>query len=118
MGLNGQALMAHAAGYTVFIKNSIAFHYFGKQYIRNTLVNKTCKSRNGIVTCKNKPCLYERGEGGNNIDDLNNGCQIFELGKMVEMAGGNFSQYVTHYCFSLNEGQPKFIDEIPEYNNK
>ena len=24
----------------------------------------------------------------------------------------------THYCFSLNEGQPKFIDEIPEYNNK
>ena len=97
MGLNGQALMANAAGYTVFIKNSIAFPYFGKQYIRNNLVNKTCKSRNGIVTCKNKPCLYERGEGGNNIDDLNNGCQIFELGKMVEMAGGNFSQYVTHY---------------------
>ena len=24
----------------------------------------------------------------------------------------------THYCFSLNKGQPKFIDKIPKYKNK
>ena len=89
--------MGNAAGYTVFIKNSVAFPYFGKEYVRNNLVKKTCKKLvNGTVVCKSKPCLYERGKGGNNINDLNNGCQIFELGKMVEMAGGNFSEYV--YC--------------------
>ena len=91
-GLNGQALMGNAAGYTVFIKNSVAFPYFGKEYVRNNLVNKSCKMINGVQVCKNKPCLYKRGEGGDNIDDKNNGCQIFELGKMVEMAGGNFSE--------------------------
>ena len=85
--------MASAAGYTVFIKNSIAFPYFGKEYIRNNLVHKTCKTeKNGTVVCRPKPCLYKRGEGGTNMNDLNNGCQIFQLGKMVEMAGGNFSE--------------------------
>ena len=89
--------MGNAAGYTVFIKNSVAFPYFGKEYVRNNLVKETCKEvGNGTLVCKNKPCLYKRGEGGNNIDDKNNGCQIFELGKMVEMAGGNFSQYVNY----------------------
>ena len=91
-GLNGQALMGNAAGYTVFIKNSVAFPYFGKEYVRNNLVNKSCKMVDGVEVCKNKPCLYKRGKGGDNSDDKNNGCQIFELGKMVEMAGGNFSE--------------------------
>ena len=84
--------MANAAGYTVFIKNSVAFPYFGKEYVRNNLVNKTCTEKNGALVCRHKPCLYKRGKGGNNIDDHNNGCQIFQLGKMVEMAGGNFSE--------------------------
>ena len=93
MGLNGQALMANAAEYTVFIKNSVAFPYFDKEYVRNNLVNKSCKeAKNGTLVCKNKPCLYKRGNGGDNVDDLNNGCQIFKLGQMVEMAGGNFSE--------------------------
>ena len=92
MGLNGQALMANAYKYTVFIKNSIAFPYFGKDYIRSNLVHETCKVDNGTRTCKNVPCLYKRGDGGNNVNDLNNGCQIFKLGEMVEMAGGNFSE--------------------------
>ena len=65
-GLNGQALMGNAAGYTVFIKNSVAFPYFGKEYVRNNLVNKSCKMVNGVQVCKNKPCLYKRGEGGDN----------------------------------------------------
>ena len=78
--LNGQALMANASIYTVFIKNSVAFPYFGTGYVRSNLIHSP------------KPCIYKRGEGGDNIDDLNNGCQIFELGKMVEMAGGNFTE--------------------------
>ena len=39
--------MAMAEDYTVFVKNSIAFPYFGEQYMRNNLIS------NG-----RRPCLY------------------------------------------------------------
>ena len=42
-----RALMAKAEDYTVFVKNSIAFPYFGEQYMRNNLIS------NG-----RRPCLY------------------------------------------------------------
>ena len=42
-----RALMAMAEDYTVFVKNSIAFPYFGEQYMRNNLIS------NG-----RRPCLY------------------------------------------------------------
>ena len=74
-----RALMAKAEEYTVFVKNSVAFPYFGPEYVRSNLVG------NG-----GKACLYERK--GDNYNDLNNGCQIFRLGDMVRYAGGNFAQ--------------------------
>ena len=69
-----RALMAKSAEYTVFIKNSVAFPYFGLEYTRNNLISN-----------KGRPCLYKK----NSPDE---GCQIFRLGDMVEMAGGNFSK--------------------------
>jgi hypothetical protein len=66
-----RALMVKAEDYTVFVKNSIAFPYFGPQYVRNNLIGN-----------KGRPCLYSKSKPG---------CQIFRLGDMVEMAGGNFS---------------------------
>ena len=74
-----KALMQKAEDYTVFIKNSMAFPYFGDEYARNNLIGKN-----------NKPCMFEVTENGNN------GCQIFRLGHIVQLAGGNFSRYVTH----------------------
>ncbi|XP_059086037.1 P2X purinoceptor 4-like isoform X1 [Tigriopus californicus] len=68
-----RALMADAADYTVFVKNSVAFPYFGPQFVRNNLI-----SNNG------RPCLFKK-------DRPDPGCQIFRLGDMVELAGGNFS---------------------------
>ena len=35
-----RALMARAEEYTVFVKNSIAFPYFGAEYVRNNLVRR------------------------------------------------------------------------------
>jgi hypothetical protein len=35
---NKRALMGKAEDYTVFIKNSIAFPYFGHEFVRNNLV--------------------------------------------------------------------------------
>lgn len=71
-----RALMERAEDYTVFIKNSVAFPYFGQEYARNNLIGK-----NG------KPCMYKKLEDGST-----NGCQIFRLGDMVSLANGNFSQ--------------------------
>ena len=68
--------MAQAADYTVFVKNSVAFPYFGSEFVRNNLI-----SNNG------RPCLYK-------IHDPDPGCQIFRLGDMITMAGGNFTEYV------------------------
>lgn len=70
-----RALMQKAEDYTVFIKNSVAFPYFGAQFVRNNLIGN-----NG------RPCLFKKTSRGNN------GCQIFRLGDMVELAGGNFSK--------------------------
>ena len=67
--------MQKAEDYTVFIKNSMAFPYFGEEYARNNLIGKN-----------NKPCMFEVTENGNN------GCQIFRLGHIVQLAGGNFSR--------------------------
>ncbi len=36
-----RALMARAEEYTVFVKNSIAFPYFGAEYVRNNLVSSS-----------------------------------------------------------------------------
>lgn len=69
-----RALMVKAEDYTVFVKNSIAFPYFGAEYVRNNLIAN-----------KGRPCLYKRP----NPDP---GCQIFRLGDIVELAGGNFSK--------------------------
>ena len=60
--------------YTVFVKNSIAFPYFGPEFVRNNLI-----SNNG------RPCLFK-------AKDPDQGCQIFKLGDMVQMAGGNYSK--------------------------
>jgi hypothetical protein len=68
-----RALMEKAEDYTVFVKNSIAFPYFGPQYVRNNLIGN-----NG------NPCLFTKQKP-------DQGCQIFRLGDRVEMAGGNFS---------------------------
>ena len=70
--------MADAKDYTVFIKSSVAFPYFGDKYMRNNLVGN-----NG------KPCLFKQ----DNETGENNGCQIFKLGDIVELAGGNFSRF-------------------------
>ena len=70
-----RALMVRAQDYTVFVKNSIAFPYFGDEYVRNNLI-----SNNG------RPCFYTK-------DNPDEGCQIFKLGEMVDMAGGNFSRF-------------------------
>ena len=75
---NELALMADAKDYTVFIKSSVAFPYFGDKYMRNNLVGN-----NG------KPCLFKQ----DNETGENNGCQIFKLGDIVELAGGNFSRF-------------------------
>ena len=72
-----RALMEKAEDYTVYIKNSIAFPFFGPEYVRNNLVGN-----NG------KPCRY-------NLDPetgKSNGCQIFRLGDIVSWSGGNFSK--------------------------
>jgi hypothetical protein len=66
--------MSMAEDYTVFVKNSIAFPFFGSEYVRNNLVGEG-----------GKPCQY-------NVTGENNGCQIFRLGDIVAAAGGNFSQ--------------------------
>ena len=68
--------MEKAENYTVFIKNSVAFPYFGVDFARNNLIGG-----NG------RPCTFQWTEDGGN-----NGCQIFRLGDMVTWAGGNFSQ--------------------------
>lgn len=73
---NTRALMEKAEDYTVFIKNSVAFPYFGHQFARNNLIGK-----NGT------PCMFKKLADGSN-----NGCQIFRLGDMVALAHGNFSQ--------------------------
>ena len=73
--------MAQAEDYTVFVKNSIAFPYFGPEFVRNNLVAN-----------KGRPCFYQRAPDADNFDDKNNGCQIFRLGDMVRFAGGNFSK--------------------------
>ena len=70
-----RALMQKSEDYTVFIKNSVAFPYFGHQFARNNLIGK-----NG------RPCMYKATMDGNN------GCQIFRLGDIITFAGGNFSK--------------------------
>ena len=70
-----RALMQKSEDYTVFIKNSVAFPYFGHQFARNNLIGK-----NG------RPCMYKATMDGNN------GCQIFRLGDIITLAGGNFSK--------------------------
>ena len=69
--------MEKAENYTVFIKNSVAFPYFGVDFARNNLIGGG-----------GRPCTFEWTEDGSG----NNGCQIFRLGDMVTWAGGNFSQ--------------------------
>jgi len=71
-----QALMQKAEDYTVFIKNSMAFPYFGEEYARNNLIGNN-----------RRPCMFKV-----NAKKENNGCQIFRLGDMVQLAGGNFSR--------------------------
>jgi hypothetical protein len=71
------ALMAKAENYTVLIKNSISFPYFGPEYVRNNLI-----ANNG------KPCTFKQDE----LTGQNNGCQIIRLGDIVSLAGGNFSK--------------------------
>lgn len=70
-----RALMQKSEDYTVFIKNSVAFPYFGHRFARNNLIGK-----NG------RPCMYKATMDGNN------GCQIFRLGDIITLAGGNFSK--------------------------
>jgi len=70
------ALMQKAEDYTVFIKNSMAFPYFGEEYARNNLIGNN-----------KRPCMFKV-----NANRENNGCQIFRLGDMVQLAGGNFSR--------------------------
>ena len=72
------ALMANAKDYTVYIKSSVAFSYFGDQYTRNNLIG-----HNG------KPCLFKLDKKTGE----NNGCQIFKLEEIVELAGGNFNRF-------------------------
>lgn len=68
--------MEDAKDYTVFIKNSVAFPFFGTEFARNNLIGHG-----------GRPCMFKQTkEGGNN------GCQIFRLGTMVNLAGGNFTQ--------------------------
>ena len=58
--------------YTVFIKNSIAFPHFGKQYRRNNVIPGP------------KPTIYDEKRRPLG--------QIFWLGDIVRLAGGNFTQ--------------------------
>ena len=69
--------MGQAEEYTVFVKNSIAFPSFGKEFVRNN-----------ILTKNSTKCIFDQ----DTVTGKNNGCAIFKLGKMVAMAGGNFSQ--------------------------
>jgi hypothetical protein len=78
---NKRALMQKAEDYTVFIKNSVAFPYFGGDFLRDNLIGE-----------QGKPCMYKRTEDGGN-----NGCQIFRLGDMIANAGGNFSRYASKH---------------------
>ena len=57
--------------FTVYIKNSIAFPYFGPQFRRNNIMAGT------------RPSLY-------NYKDNPMG-QIFNIGEIVELAGGNYT---------------------------
>ena len=50
-----------------------------------------------------------------NKNDLN---QSINYQKTVNAQNILITNGKTHYCFALNEGQPTFIDEIPEYCNK
>ena len=69
--------MDRAENYTVFIKNSIAFPYFGPEFVRNNL-----NANN------EKQCDFKKEK----ITDNSIGCQIFRLGDIVSLAGGNFSK--------------------------
>lgn len=73
--------MGQAEEYTVFIKNSIAFPYFGHEFVRNNLV-----ANNGM------PCMFKQDPETKE----SNGCQIFKLGEMLAYAGGNFSLWVLY----------------------
>ena len=68
----GRPLMDRVDKYTVFIKNSIAFPFFGPEYRRNNVIPGP------------RPTLYDR--------EKNPYGQIFWLGEVVNMAGGNFSR--------------------------
>ena len=57
--------------FTVYIKNSIAFPHFGPEYRRNNIIGGS------------RPSFYHPTE--NTIG------QIFRIGQIVEMAGGNYS---------------------------
>ena len=83
LGKTRGALMAKSADYTVFIKNSVAFPYFGDEYTRNNLISN-----------RGRPCLYKK-------DDPDHGCQIFRLGDMVELAGGNFTRWGGFRCSAI-----------------
>lgn len=65
-------LMDHVDKYTVFIKNSIAFPFFGPQYRRNNVIPGP------------KPTIYHPVK-----KPLG---QIFWLGDVISLAGGNFTQ--------------------------
>ena len=58
--------------FTVYIKNSIAFPYFGPNFRRNNILEGT------------RPSLYNHKD--------NPMGQIFNIGEIVELAGGNCTQ--------------------------
>ena len=65
-------LMDRVDQYTVYIKNSVAFPFFGRQYRRNNVIPGP------------RPTIYHPAK--------NPLGQIFWLGDIVESAGGNFSR--------------------------
>ena len=57
--------------FTVYIKNSIAFPHFGSKYRRNNIISGT------------RPSIYHQTK--------NPLGQIFNIGEIVELAGGNYT---------------------------
>ena len=69
--LSRSPVLSDTDRFTVYIKNSIAFRYFGTEYRRNNIIGK-------------RPSFYHK--------DANPLGQIFNLGEIVRLADGNYTQ--------------------------
>ena len=74
--LSEKPLLKETEKFTVYIKNSIAFPHFGPKYRRNNIMGGSVPS---IYNFKTNPLG-----------------QIFIIGEIVELAGGNYTVLATN----------------------